>query len=401
MKAIETYNFKGKKALIRVDFNVPLDESSAIIDDSRMVAALTTIKQVIKRGGIPILMSHLGRPKHGYSNNFSLKHLCKHLSKLLETKVLFAVDCIGQKAKTIIQSASNGQVVLLENLRFHDEEKNGDLSFSKSLSELGDVYINDAFGTAHRAHSSTTIVAQFFGEEKMFGYLINQEIKSLSRVLYQTERPFTAIMGGAKISGKIEIINHLMEKVDNLIIGGAMTFTFIKAMGGNVGTSLVEEDKLDLATEIINKASDMGVSLILPVDSINAQEISDGASTNISPITNIPQNWMGLDIGPKTVELFREIILNSKTILWNGPMGVFETKTFELGTKELVLAIAEATLNGTFTLVGGGDSVAAVNKFKLKDKMSYVSTGGGALLEFIEGKTLPGIEAITGQSSAV
>ncbi len=399
MKYIETYNFKGKKALIRVDFNVPLDDSFSIIDDTRIVAALPTIKFVMENGGIPVLMSHLGRPKNGYSHEFSLTHLCQHLSKLTGSEVLFAKDCIGHEAESVVQASSKGQVVLLENLRFHDEEKKGDDFFSKSLSNLGDVYINDAFGTAHRAHASTTIVAKYFGDEKMFGFLINQEILSLNKVLNEGQKPFTAILGGAKITGKIEIINELLTKVSNLIIGGGMAYTFIKAMGGNIGASLVEEEKLDLALEIMKKASDIGVEIHLPVDSINAQEVSNIAPIKYSAINEIPANWMGLDIGPKTIELFRNVILNSKTIMWNGPMGVFEISSFQKGTKEIAQVVSEATKNGAYSLVGGGDSVAAVNKFQLKEKMSYVSTGGGALLEYVEGKILPGIAAIKSKAA--
>jgi len=354
VKTIETYNFKGKKVLIRVDFNVPLDGSFSILDDSRILAALPTIKQVLKKGGVPVLMSHLGRPKNGYNESFSLKHLRVHLSNLVAAEVLFANDCIGTEALEIIRNSSEGQVVLLENLRFHDGEKKGDESFAKALSELGDVYINDAFGTAHRAHASTTVVVKYFGEDKMFGFLINKEIVSLEKMLNETKRPFTAIMGGAKISGKIEILNRLMDKVNNLIIGGGMTYTFIKAIGGNIGSSLVEKEKLNLAAEIIKNAADKGVKLFLPNDSIIAQEISNDAPVKISAINDIPNYWMGLDIGPKTIELFRDVILNSKTILWNGPMGVYETKTFEAGTKEIAIAVAEATQSGAYSLVGGG-----------------------------------------------
>ena len=377
MKSIETYKFKGKRALIRVDFNVPLDDSFSIVDDSRILAALPTIKCVLEGGGVPILMSHLGRPKNGYTEQFSLRHLCQHLSELIGAEVLFANDCIGPEAESVVQAASECQVVLLENLRFHGGEKKGDDFFSKSLSKLGDVYINDAFGTAHRAHASTAIIANYFADEKMFGFLMNQEMLSLNTVLNESKKPFTAILGGAKITGKIEIINQLLNRVTNLIIGGGMAYTFIKATGGNIGASLIEEDRLELALKIMKNASDKGVQIYLPIDSINAQEISNDAPLKYTAINEIPTNWKGLDIGFKTIELFRNVILNSKTIMWNGPMGVFETTAFQEGTKEIAQAVSEATQNGAYSLVGGGDSVSAVNKFQLRDKISYVSTGGG------------------------
>ncbi len=396
MQNIDNYNFKGKKAIIRVDFNVPLDENFNITDDTRIRAALPTIKKVINDGGSVILMSHLGRPKAGPEGKFSLKHLLKHLSTSLNMDVQFADDCIGEQAIEKAGSLQAGDVLLLENLRFHNEEKNGDFGFAKKLASLADVYINDAFGTAHRAHASTTIIADSFQNDKMFGYVIGNELKNIDNMLEKAEKPFTAIMGGAKVSSKITIIKHLLPKVDNLIIGGGMTYTFIKAQGGKIGTSLVEDDKMDMALEIMKLAKEQGVKLHLAVDAVNADDFSNDANTYEGDVSQIKDGWMGLDIGPKTTKKFIEVINNSKTILWNGPVGVFEMEKFEKGTKTIALAIAEATKKGAFSLIGGGDSVAAINKYGLANKVSYVSTGGGALLEYMEGIELPGIEAIRG-----
>lgn len=394
MQKIEAYNFKGKKTIIRVDFNVPLNNNQEITDDTRIRAALPTIKKVISDGGSAILMSHLGRPKNGFEQKFSLAPVAKHLSKLLKQEVIFSPDCIGFEANGLKNLLNEGEVLLLENLRFYPDEKKGDIEFAKKLAENTDVYVNDAFGTAHRAHASTAIIADFFKENKMFGYLINNELNSMDKVLKDTKKPFTAILGGAKVSSKISIIENLMNKVDNLIIGGGMTYTFIKAQGGEIGSSLVEDDQLELALSLIEKAHINNVNLYLPVDSLNADKFDNEANTNETPIDEIPEGWLGLDVGKETIKEFSEIIKNSATILWNGPMGVFEMNNFENGTKKIALAIAEATKNGTYSLVGGGDSVAAINKYNLADKVSYVSTGGGAMLEYIEGKELPGIKAI-------
>jgi phosphoglycerate kinase len=341
-------------------------------------------------------MSHLGRPKEGPEEKFSLKHVIPNLSEILGTEIKFATDCIGSETLKMKKALKPGEVLLLENLRFHPEETKGDEEFAGKLSEGADVYVNSAFGTAHRAHASTTIVAQFFPGDRMFGDLITNELNSMDKVLHDSEKPFTAVMGGAKVSDKILIIENLMEKADNLIIGGGMTYTFIKAMGGNIGSSLCEEDKLDLARDLIKKAKEKGVQLLLPVDNVVADKFYNGAATRITPIDEVPEGWMGLDIGPETIQKFNEVIAASKTILWNGPMGVFEMENFQKGTRSIALAIADATAKGAFSLVGGGDSVAAVNKYNLKDKVSYVSTGGGAMLEYIEGKELPGIKAIRG-----
>jgi len=394
MQNIDNYDFKGKKAIIRVDFNVPLDESFNITDDTRIRAALPTVKKIVGDGGSVILMSHLGRPKSGPENKFSLNHLINHLSKSLNLDVQFADDCVGTSAIEKAKALKPGDVLLLENLRFYKEETKGDEGFAKKLASLADVYINDAFGTAHRAHASTTIIAKFFPNDKMFGYVIGNELKNIDNMLEKAERPFTAIMGGAKVSGKIDIIKHLLPKVDNLIIGGGMTYTFIKAQGGKIGTSLVEDDKLEMALEIMELAKKLGVKLHLAVDALNADDFSNDANTYEGDVTQIKDGWMGLDIGPKTIKQFIEVINNSKTILWNGPVGVFEMEKFEKGTKTIALAITEATKKGAFSLIGGGDSVAAINKYGLADKVSYVSTGGGALLEYMEGKELPGIKAI-------
>lgn len=394
MKTIDNYDFTGKKAIIRVDFNVPINEQLEVADDTRIRAAIPTIKKILSSGGSVILMSHLGRPKGEYEDNFSLKNVIPCLSELLETDVKFAKDCIGDETSKTVNELKPGDVLLLENLRFHKEEKNGDEGFAKKLADLADVYVNDAFGTAHRAHASTTVIAKFFPEEKMFGYLIGNELKSMDKVLHQPEKPFTAIMGGAKVSDKIQVIENLLEKVDNLIIGGGMTYTFIKARGGKIGASLVENDKLDMANDLIKKAEEKNVRFYLPVDNVIADKFENDAKTDEIPVDKVPDGWMGLDIGSKTIDKFSEIIKNSKTIIWNGPMGVFEMSSFQNGTESIAKIIAETTEKGAFSLIGGGDSVAAINKYNLKDKVSYVSTGGGAMLEYIEGKELPGIKAI-------
>jgi phosphoglycerate kinase len=394
MKNFDSFDFSGKKALIRVDFNVPLDENYNITDTTRIDAAVPTIKKILKDGGAVILMSHLGRPKEGPTEKYSLKHLLKYLDKVLGVNVKFADDCIGASAAELASGLRGGEVLLLENLRFYKQEEKGDEEFAGKLARLGDVYVNDAFGTAHRAHASTAIIAKFFPDYKMFGYIMEDEVKSIDRVLKNTERPFTAILGGAKVSGKIEIINNLIDKVDNLLIGGGMMFTLIKGLGGEVGSSLVEEDLLQLARETSDKAEANNVRLYIPQDAVIASAFANDAEQKECSSTSIPEGWMGLDIGPKAIAAYRDVILNSKTILWNGPMGVFEMPSYEAGTKAIAEAVAEATQNGAFSLIGGGDSVAAINKYGLKDKVSYVSTGGGAMLEYIEGKELPGVAAI-------
>ncbi len=394
MKTIDNYDFKGKKVLVRVDFNVPLNDQFEITDTTRIDAAIPTIQKIMTGGGAAILMSHLGRPKEGPEEKFSLKHLITYLSGQLKTNVLFADDCIGESAKSMSAKLKDGEVLLLENLRFHKEETKGDISFAEKLAAFGDVYMNDAFGTAHRAHASTAIIAQFFPNDKMFGYIMENEIKSIDKVLHESNRPFTAILGGAKVSGKIEIINNLLNKVDNLIIGGGMMFTFIHAMGGNVGKSLLEDELLELALNTIEGAKEMGVNLFLPTDTIIASEFDNNTAKKLADVNEIPDDWMGLDIGPETVKKFIEVIENSSTILWNGPMGVFEMENFAEGTRAIAIAVAKATENGAFSLIGGGDSVAAINKYNLKDRVSYISTGGGAMLEYIEGKDLPGVKAI-------
>ena len=392
MQNIDNYNFTDKKTIVRVDFNVPLNDNFEVTDNTRIVAALPTVKKIASQG-VVILMSHLGRPK-AKEEKFSLKHIVPELSKLLGKNVQFIDDCIGENVKAKVAALKNGDVLLLENLRYYPEEKKGDKAFAKQLAELADVYVNDAFGTAHRAHASTTIIAQFFPNDKMFGYLIENELKSLQKVLTEHEKPFTAILGGAKVSSKIIVIEKLLEKVDNLIIAGGMTYTFIKAQGGNIGSSLVEDDYLEMAKELITKAKTSGINLILPIDSVNADKFAENANTETTAVNEVKDNWMGLDIGPETVKLFSDIILNSKTVLWNGPAGVFEMDKFAQGTIKIAEALAEATSKGCYTLVGGGDSVAAVKKYHLDDKVSYVSTGGGAMLEFLEGKDLPGIAAM-------
>jgi phosphoglycerate kinase len=394
MKKFNEFQFNGRKALIRVDFNVPLDENYHITDTSRIDAAIPTIRKILDDKGSVILMSHLGRPKEGPTEKYSLKHLLPYLNEKLGLTVKFADDCIGDSAVALAGGLKGGEVLLLENLRFYKQEEKGDEEFAAKLARLGDVYVNDAFGTAHRAHASTAIIAKFFPEFKMFGYIMEDEVKSIDRVLKNTERPFTAILGGAKVSGKIEIINNLIDKVDNLLIGGGMMFTFIKALGGEVGSSLVEDDLLQLARETSDKAEANNVKIYIPQDAILANAFSNDAEKMESGSTNIQPGWMGLDIGPKAIQAYRDVILNSKTILWNGPMGVFEMSNFEEGTKAIAEAVAEATKNGAFSLIGGGDSVAAINKYHLKDQVSYVSTGGGAMLEYIEGKELPGVAAI-------
>ncbi len=396
MSQFSQHNFKNEKALIRVDFNVPLDERFNITDDTRMKAAIPTIKKILDDGGRVILMSHFGRPKGGPEDKFSLKHLLPHLQELLgNTKVLFADDCIGDDAKQKAKDLKPGEVLLLENLRFYKEEEKGNEAFAKKLSELGDVYVNDAFGTAHRAHASTAVIAQFFpADKKMFGLLMNAEIINADKVLNSSEKPFTAILGGAKVSDKIEIIENLLKKADNIIIGGGMAYTFLKAQGKEIGNSLCEEDKQDLANEILEKAKAKNVHFYLPEDSVIADKFSEDANTKTVDNDHIENGWMALDIGSETIKQFSKVIMESKTILWNGPMGVFEMKKFQEGTKTIAEAIAAATKNGAYSLVGGGDSVAAVNEFDLADKVSYVSTGGGALLEYFEGKELPGIKAI-------
>src|ERR1043165_5392714 len=393
MKTIKDINFKGKRALIRVDFNVPLDKSFNVTDDNRIRATIPTLTKILNDGGSCILMSHLGRPKEGPEEKYSLKHTISTTETLLGRKVQFANDCIGEEAKAKAANLKPGEVLLLENLRFYKEEEKGDVAFAEKLSKLGDIYVNDAFGTAHRAHASTTIVAQFF-KEKCAGFVMAAELDNAKKVLEKAAKPFTAIMGGAKISDKILIIEKLLDKVDHLIIGGGMSYTFFKALGGNIGKSLVEADKLDLAKELIQKAKSKGVELHLPMDSIIADAFDANANTDVSLNNGIKADWMGLDIGPQAREVFSKVIESSKTILWNGPMGVFEMEKFEKGTKAVAEAVVRATGNGAFSLIGGGDSAAAVAKFGFEDKVSYVSTGGGALLEYFEGKELPGIKAI-------
>lgn len=396
MSKFSSFNFKNKKALIRVDFNVPLDEQYNITDDTRMSATIPTIQKILDDGGSVILMSHLGRPKEGPTEKYSLKHLVKHLSDLLGGKtVLFANDCIGEDAVNKAAALKSGEVLLLENLRFYKQEEKGDEAFAEKLSKLGDVYINDAFGTAHRAHASTAVIAKFFSpENRMFGLVMEGEVSSAEKVLHSSEKPFTAIIGGAKVSDKIMIIENLLERATDIIIGGGMAYTFFKACDGQIGNSLCENDRLDTARDLLKKADDKGVCIHLPSDSIIADKFSEDASISSSLSNTIPEGWMGLDIGSIACEQFTKIIHNSKTILWNGPMGVFEMEKFQHGTKAIAQAIAEATERGAFSLVGGGDSVAAVNKFGYADKVSYVSTGGGAMLEYFEGKELPGIAAV-------
>ena len=398
MSQFSEHNFKNEKALVRVDFNVPLDKDFSITDDTRMRAAVPTIKKILNDGGSVVLMSHLGRPKNGPEEKFSLKHLLPHLKELLGgVNVLFADDCIGNDAVEKSKSLQPGEVLLLENLRFYKEEEKGNEEFARKLASLGDVYVNDAFGTAHRAHASTAVIAQFFAKDKrMFGLLMNAEVSNADKVLNSSEKPFLAIIGGAKVSDKILIIENLLDRATDIIIGGGMAYTFFKAMGGKIGSSLCEDDRLDKANELLQKAKQKNVSIHLPADSIIADKFAEDAMVSGSLSNDIPDGWMGLDIGEMACETFSKVIQHSKTILWNGPMGVFEMKKFQHGTKCIAEAVAEATSDGAFSLIGGGDSVAAVNEFGLADKVSYVSTGGGALLEYFEGKELPGIKAING-----
>lgn len=393
MKTINDINFNNKRALIRVDFNVPLDKSFNVTDDNRIRATIPTLSKILKDGGSVILMSHLGRPKDGPEDKYSLKHAVKKTEELLGRPVKFAGDCIGEEAFKLSSALKPGEVLLLENLRFYKEEEKGDDAFAEKLSKHGDIYVNDAFGTAHRAHASTTIVAQFF-KEKCAGLVMASELDNAKKVIERAAKPFTAIMGGAKISDKILIIENLLDKVDSLIIGGGMAYTFFKAMGGNIGNSLVEADKLDLAKELIQKAKQKGVDLLLPIDSIVADKFAPDANTAIANNHTIQDGWMGLDIGPQAIEVFKKVITESKTILWNGPMGVFEMEKFATGTKSVADAVVSATEKGGFSLIGGGDSAAAVNQFGYNEKVSYVSTGGGALLEYFEGKVLPGVKAL-------
>lgn len=394
MHSIDKYDFQGKKALVRVDFNVPLDENLQIRDETRLKAAIPTIQKILNDGGAVILMSHLGRPADKPEEKYSLKHVVARLSEILGVNVGFAEDCIGLPARLKVDDLKMGEVLLLENLRFHKEEKAGDEKFAQQLASFGDVYINDAFGTAHRAHASTSVIAKFFPNDKLFGYVIENELLAASKAAENPERPFTAIMGGAKISDKLLIIEKMLDKVDNLIIGGGMAYTFFKAIGGNVGASLVEEDKLELTLKLIELAKKKGVKLLLPEDSVIANSFSNDAAYKVSDNMHIPDGWMGLDIGPKAIQAFSDIISNSKSILWNGPVGVFEMENFQNGTKQIAEAIADVTSKGAYSLIGGGDSAAAVTTFGMAEKMSYISTGGGALLEYLEGKELPGISAI-------
>lgn len=394
MKTVENYNFSGQKALIRVDFNVPLDAGFNVTDDTRMRAALPTINKILNDGGAVILISHLGRPKEGPADKYSLKHVVGHLSRLLNKPVAFAPDCTGDAAKSAADALKPGEVLLLENLRFHKEEEKGDVNFAKQLSELGTFYVNDAFGTAHRAHASTAVIAQFFPENKCFGYVMSGELASINKVLTGAEKPFTAIMGGAKVSDKILILQQLISKADNIIIGGGMAFTFVKAQGGAIGKSLVEDDKLETALDILKEARAKGVNIYIPVDAVVADNFANDAQRQTVDIKAIPDGWMGLDIGPETEKIYADVIARSKTILWNGPMGVFEMSSFEHGTRSVAEAIVAATKKGAYSLIGGGDSVAAVNKYNFADDVSYVSTGGGALLEYIESGSLPGVEAV-------
>ena len=394
MKTVDQFDFKDKKAIVRVDFNVPLDADFNVTDDKRMRAALPTIKKILSDGGAVILMSHLGRPKEGPTDKYSLKHIVGDLSRMLDFEVKFADDCIGEDAVNKAKNLFPGEVLLLENLRFYKEEEKGDVAFAEKLSKLADVYVNDAFGTAHRAHASTTIIAQFFPNAKFCGYLIAEEVKNAEKIMTNAERPFTAIMGGAKVSDKILLIESLLEKVDNIIIGGGMAYTFAKAKGGEIGTSLLEAERMPLCLELIEKAKAKGVNLILPVDTVIADKFANDASKDQVTSGEIPADWMGLDIGTESIKQFSEVIRNSKTILWNGPMGVFEMQNFEQGTRAVAQAVVAATQNGAFSLIGGGDSAAAIAKFGLEDEVSFVSTGGGALLEYMEGKELPGVKAL-------
>jgi phosphoglycerate kinase len=393
MKTVHDFDFKNKKALIRVDFNVPLDDHFQVTDTTRIEAAKPTIDAILAQGGSVILMSHLGRPK-GVEAKYSLQHIVQTTLEILGVPVQFASNCVGEVAQEAAHNLPAGSVLILENLRFHPEEEAGDVAFAKELASLGDIYVNDAFGTAHRAHASTTIIAQFFPDHKCFGLLLAKEIESLNKVLKNSEKPVTAVLGGSKVSSKITVIENILDKVDHMIIGGGMTFTFVKALGGQIGDSICEDDKQDLALEILRLAKEKGVQIHLPVDVVAADAFANDAQTQVVDVNNIPDGWQGLDAGPKSLELFKEVIMKSKTILWNGPLGVFEMENFANGTITLGNYIAEATANGAFSLVGGGDSVAAVKQFGLEEKVSYVSTGGGAMLEMLEGRVLPGIAAI-------
>lgn len=399
MSDINSFQFQGKKALVRVDFNVPLNADFQITDDTRIRASLPTIEKILTDGGAVILMSHLGRPKEGPTDKYSLRHVVAHLSSLLDNKeIKFANDCIGAEASEMAASLQPGELLLLENLRFYKEEEKGDTEFAKKLASYGNIYVNDAFGTAHRAHASTAVMAQFFSKEnRLFGYLMNAEVSNAEKVMHNAARPFTAIIGGAKVSDKILLIERLMDSADNIIIGGGMAYTFLKAAGAEIGSSLCELDRLDLANELVKKAVSKGIQLLIPEDSVIADKFAADAKTQLCENQHIPEGWMGLDIGAKACESFSKVIADSKTILWNGPMGVFEMEKFEQGTKTVALAIAEASKHGAFSLIGGGDSVAAINKFHLADQVSFVSTGGGALLEYFEGKELPGIAAVRAQ----
>ena len=393
MTTVNHFNFDGKKALIRVDFNVPLDENFNVTDATRIESAKPTILKILEDGGSCVLMSHLGRP-NGVSPEFSLQHIVESVSEIIGVQVKFMNDCVGDEVEKAVEELQAGEILLLENLRFYKEEKNGDIAFAEQLSKLGDIYVNDAFGTAHRAHASTTIIAQFFTDKKCFGLLLAKEIESIDKVLNNSEKPVLAILGGAKVSSKITVIENILDKVDHLILGGGMTFTFVKAQGGNVGDSICEDDKMELALEILKQAKAKNVAVHIPVDVIAADDFSNTANTKILDVTQIPDGWQGLDAGPKSIAIFDEVVNKCKTILWNGPLGVFEMESFAKGTIALGHSIDNATKNGAFSLVGGGDSVAAVKQFGFAEKVSYVSTGGGAMLEMLEGKTLPGIEAI-------
>jgi phosphoglycerate kinase len=395
MSTFNNYAFAGKRAIVRVDFNVPMDKTTGLVsDDKRIRAALPTIQQILKNGGSVVLLSHFGRPKNGPEAIFSLAQICANVSEVLGVKVQFAADCIGEEAFEKSTALQPGEVLLLENVRFYPEETKGDHSFAEKLAKHGDCYVNDAFGAAHRAHASTTQLASFFPNDKMAGLLMNSEIENARKVLHEAERPFTAIVGGAKVSDKVLIVENLLQIANHIIIGGGMAYTFYKAMGGQIGASLCEEERVDTCKEILDRARTMGVQIHLPEDAIVADRFAADAQTKIANSGEIEANWMGLDIGPKAIETFRAVLLESKTILWNGPMGVFEMPAFEAGTKNIALAVAEATANGAFSLIGGGDSAAAVQQFNLSSQVSYVSTGGGALLEYFEGKTLPGVEAL-------
>jgi phosphoglycerate kinase len=394
MTTVKDFQFNGQRVLIRVDFNVPLDDNLKVTDDTRIRATIPTIKEVLARGGRPVLMSHLGRPKGAYDDKFSLSHIVADLEKLVETKVNFAIDCVGDEAVEASNNLKEGEILLLENLRFHEGETNGDKQFAKELAKNGDFYINDAFGTAHRAHASTAVIAEYFEGKKAFGFVMAAEIENVNKVLNSTDHPVTAIVGGAKVSSKIAILENLVERLDNLVIAGGMAFTFIKAKGGAVGSSLVEDEYINTAMEILEKARKHNVKVFLPIDTVNADKFDNAANTSITDADKIPEGWMGLDVGTKTIAELDDVLKSSKTILWNGPMGVFEFSNFETGTKKVAEIISGATAQGTFSIVGGGDSVAAIKKFGMERQVSYVSTGGGAMLEYLEGKALPGIQAI-------